>query len=453
MGNDPRLLRTPAAGVTPEMLAAREQVDRILASDTLHSSEVLRKLLRFLADKTFAGEADDLKEYSVGLDALGKPSTYDPRQDAGVRIQASRLRQKLDDYYRNEGTDDPLVIELPRGRFKLAWRFNASAVPPAVALPPAPIVPELTAPAAELRSLEKWRSLAIGLAVVSLVLAIITVWSLSKAWRARPVNPSTADSTPELDTLWSPFLSSAHHLIIAFANPLFVRFQRSSGPDVVYHKIGNNSWEDALRSPEFSLLSQSFGNPPAKPTYNMVERSQLVSTFVAAQFFARRRNDISLARSGDLSWQQLADNDVIQFAPLNIGEEHSALPVRAALVVDGTGVRNLLPLAGEPPVYADPPDHQPSDGEGLELISLLPGPMGRTTVMTFSSNHAWGVLGGIQSLTDPAFARALLKKLRDRSGNLPPYYQIVFRIRYRDGTPTSASYVTHRVLTATQTLH
>src|ERR1700761_9813147 len=91
---------------------AREQVDRILASDTLRTSEALRRLLRFLADKTFSGEADSLKEYTVGLDALGKPPTYDTRQDAGVRLQASRLRLKLEEYYRTEGRDDPLRIEM-----------------------------------------------------------------------------------------------------------------------------------------------------------------------------------------------------------------------------------------------------------------------------------------------------------------------------------------------------
>ena len=101
--------------------AAREQIDRILASDTLRASEVLRRLLRFLADKTFSGEAEHLKEYSVGLDALGKPATYDPSRDSGVRLQASRLRQKLDKYYRTEGSYDPLMIELPRGRFKIVW--------------------------------------------------------------------------------------------------------------------------------------------------------------------------------------------------------------------------------------------------------------------------------------------------------------------------------------------
>jgi hypothetical protein len=261
---------------------------------------------------------------------------------------------------------------------------------------------------------------------------------------------SAAASTPELDALWSPFLSSTRHLIIAFANPLFVRFQRSESPDIVYHEIGNNSWNDALGSPEFSLLSRTLGNPAAKPTFNMVERSQLVSAFALGQFLARRRGDVSLTRVLELTWQQLADNDVIQFAPLSIDEGQSALPVRPALFVDKEGVRNLRPLAGEPPVYVDPPDHQASDGEGLELVSVLPGPMGRTTVMTFSSNHAWGVISGVQSLTDPAFTSALVRRLREPSGKIPLYYQVVFKIKYRDGTPTNASYVTHHVLALTQ---
>ena len=454
MSNEPQSLRAPVADGAPGLEAVREQVDRLLASDTLRASEVLRRLLRFLADKTFAGEADHLKEYSVGLDALGKPPTYDPRQDAGVRLQASRLRHKLDEYYRSEGRNDPLVVELPKGRFKIAWHPKSVETIPVASVPPLPVTaapsPGEAVPAMEPSHVKNWRSLAIGLAALSLLLAFVTIWSLSRATRTLAANPPIAESTPELDALWSPFLSSSHHLIIAFANPLFVRFQRSGSPDIVYHKIGNNSWDEALRSSEFSILSRSLGTPPATPTFNMVERSQLVSAFVLGQFFARRRDDISLTRSGELSWQQFADNDVIQFAPLNIDEGHSALPVRPALIVDDQGVRNLQPLAGEPPVYVDPPDHQASDGEGLELVSVLPGPMGRTTVVTFSSNHAWGVLGGVQSLTDPAFARVLLKRLKEPSGKIPLYYQMVFKVRYRDGTPTNASYVTHRVLALTQ---
>src|SRR5436309_13497356 len=118
----------------PCMLVGEEtpsaQVERILQSDTFRSSGVLRRLFRFLADKAFSGEADQLKEYSIGIDAFGKPPTYDPRQDAIVRLQIGRLRQKLGEYYRTEGKDDPVVMELPKGRFKLSWELRSAPVAP-----------------------------------------------------------------------------------------------------------------------------------------------------------------------------------------------------------------------------------------------------------------------------------------------------------------------------------
>jgi hypothetical protein len=302
---------------------------------------------------------------------------------------------------------------------------------PATAAPPGP--PDTTI---ELRNLKKWRALAVGLAAALLLLAFACVWTLSLPSRTLGAKPVSSVSTPELDALWSPFLSAGrHHLIIAFINPLFVRLERKRGPDIIYRTRGNNSWNDAISSPEFSVLSRSLGNPSVAPTFNMVERSSLVSTFALSQFFATRRSDISLARSSEFTWQRFADNDVILLSPLKIDQRGgSALAVQPALVVEKDGIRNLRPLAGEPPQYADPQDHQDSDGEGLELVSVLPGPMRRTTVMTFSSNHAWGVIGGVQSLTDAAFARVLVKKLRESSGKIPLYYQVVFKIEYRDGS-------------------
>jgi hypothetical protein len=81
----------------------QNQIERILHSDELRGCEALRRLLRLLADKSVCGQADELKEYIVAIDGLGKPSSYDPRKNSTVRIQVGRLRQKLADYYRTEG--------------------------------------------------------------------------------------------------------------------------------------------------------------------------------------------------------------------------------------------------------------------------------------------------------------------------------------------------------------
>src|SRR5437660_9369368 len=75
--------------------SSHAEIDRILHSDTFRNSDLLRHLLRFLADKTISGEADQLQEYAIGIDALGKPSSYDPRQDSVVRIQVGRCGRSL----------------------------------------------------------------------------------------------------------------------------------------------------------------------------------------------------------------------------------------------------------------------------------------------------------------------------------------------------------------------
>ena len=114
-----------------EAEAIRAQVERILQNKNLRLSEVQRRLFSYLADKSLSGEADELKEYTLGLDAFGKPPSYDPRQESVVRMHVARLRQKLADYYRIEGVNDPILVDLPKGGFKVTFlpRSPAPQIP------------------------------------------------------------------------------------------------------------------------------------------------------------------------------------------------------------------------------------------------------------------------------------------------------------------------------------
>jgi hypothetical protein len=399
---------------------------------------VLRHMLRFLANKTFAGEADQLKEYVIGIDALGKPPEYDPRRDAAVRLQASRLRQKLEEYYGSEGSNDPVTIELPRGGFKITWRYNGgSGSLREPAIKPAPLGLSRT-----------WRVPTIWLAFVSAIFACCCVWlALLLLLRAPASASASAGSAPELDAVWHPFLSSAHHLIIAFSGLTFVRFQRQPGRDIWYRQQNATNWEETVDSSEFAAFSRLLGHPPAMPTSEYATRGELLATFVLGQFLAPRRRDVSITELSQLTWQQLADNDVIFLAPRDaVAERELSLPIRLAFIADKTGIRNLQPKPGESPVYASLQPSQDGNGETFVLISLMRGPLGRTTVASFTGGGAWGAFGAIQSLMDPSFARVLVSKMKDGSGQMPAAYQVVLRIKYRDGTPTTVSYVTHRVL-------
>src|SRR5271169_2066272 len=120
-----------------EAETARAQVERIFQSKTFRSSDVLRHLLSYLVDASLAGTADELKEYTVAVDALGKPSSYDPRQESAVRMQVGRLRQKLAEYYRTEGIDDPVILDLPKGGFTVVFEPRKTPFEPIVPAEPA----------------------------------------------------------------------------------------------------------------------------------------------------------------------------------------------------------------------------------------------------------------------------------------------------------------------------
>ena len=95
----------------------RAEVDRILASKGFASAGRLSRLLRYVVDKTLAGEADQLKEYAVGVEVFDRDSNYDPRLDSIVRVEAGRLRSRLDEYYNGGGAASPIRISLPRGAY------------------------------------------------------------------------------------------------------------------------------------------------------------------------------------------------------------------------------------------------------------------------------------------------------------------------------------------------
>ena len=72
--------------MVPELDPPKVQIQRIVSSKAFKTSEVHRNLLNYFAEKSLSGDAQNLKEYTVGLDVFGKPSSYDPRQESVVRM-------------------------------------------------------------------------------------------------------------------------------------------------------------------------------------------------------------------------------------------------------------------------------------------------------------------------------------------------------------------------------
>ena len=183
--------------------SAQAQIERILQNKSLRLSEVQRRLLIYLTEKSLAGEADDLKEYTVGIDAFGKPASYDPRQESVVRMHVARLRQKLADYYRTDGIDDPILVELPKGGFKMTFE-------------PRPARCVIDKPSGRRPTMQ-----------ILLAASLLIVMACALYFVARPSRAERAGSdpvsawSPDLQQLWGPLLSAGRPLVVCIATPSF----------------------------------------------------------------------------------------------------------------------------------------------------------------------------------------------------------------------------------------
>ena len=112
-----------AAGLSKDTgKAVRQQLDRMLASPTFQQVDRLKRFLNFIVTETIAGRGDQLKEYVVGVQVFDKETSFDPRTDPIVRVQARRLRARLARYYRSEGQTDETIIDLPKGGYVPVFR-------------------------------------------------------------------------------------------------------------------------------------------------------------------------------------------------------------------------------------------------------------------------------------------------------------------------------------------
>jgi Tol biopolymer transport system component len=157
------------AGLSPakhgelEPSAIQAELARIVASQTFARSGRLSRFLQFVVAAAMEGRTEDLKEYSIALEVFDRPASYDPQIDSLVRVEASRLRARLKEYYASEGQNDLIRIDIPKGSY-------------------APVFGERSAPVTE-HPASGWRRRSI---IPAAAVAVIAIGWLASGLRTAP---------------------------------------------------------------------------------------------------------------------------------------------------------------------------------------------------------------------------------------------------------------------------
>lgn len=95
--------------------AERTELHTVLQAPIFVRSPALSHLLSYLCEKTFAGETNEIKEYSIALDVFDRRDSFAQDTDSIVRVEANRLRKRLSEYYARDGAADPRSHHNSRG--------------------------------------------------------------------------------------------------------------------------------------------------------------------------------------------------------------------------------------------------------------------------------------------------------------------------------------------------
>src|SRR5436305_11121362 len=105
----------------------KHELDAILASGIFNRAPNLAQVLTYVCAKYFEGAAEQIKEYNIAVEALGRQADFDQKRDSIVRVEAHRLRKRLREYYDADGADHAIRIDIPPGQY--APRFLPASPP------------------------------------------------------------------------------------------------------------------------------------------------------------------------------------------------------------------------------------------------------------------------------------------------------------------------------------
>jgi hypothetical protein len=399
-------------GVTRE--EKEKELRELLASGVVREKTQLHSLLTYLGTKAIEAPQQTLKEYTIGIEALGKPADYDPRIDPSVRVEVAKLRQRLKEYYNGAGAAHPVRLEIPKGAYMPAF---VTATPRAAAP----------------NSRKRWI-----LAAAAMVL--VTVTAVFWLARNRPGNRLA----PEIEAFWAPHFTGRPPTLLIYGAPLFYRTGTS-----FYRNTRVNRPEDLAGSEEARGILDRLQAQKPRPVYHFTGVGEVEALFHLTRLLAANGAVLMAERSNTVTWEDLKGKHVVFLGGRKFNPQIPELPYKPKFEAAERRIVNLDPGPGEPAEY---PTVNIVAGDGIlerhALISVYPGFTPGTRLVTLECYSTDGTLAAAEFLTRPDMLAQLVSHklpLRPERGVFRAF-QVVIGARFNRGVVVSLFYKTHRVL-------
>ena len=447
-----------------------EHLEKVLHSRTLQNSESLKAFLRFVVEKAVDDQEAQLKEYTIATEVFGRDSDYDPRIDSVVRVQAGRLRTKLQEYYAGEGKADEVIIDLPKGHYHPVFNYARAEHTTQDAIHATSPAPEAATnghahaaalnehaavePAPAGLSGRTQRLFLVGIIVV-LCFALLALYYSNRELRQRQ---TAADSSPfnaeEYKAVWGLFVSDPEPPLLILSNPAVYRFVNRADPAAATARALHLTPEQVrttTATPDFKAqqLPIDETQPQLLLSVGMYTgMGEAIGLYRLSTLFRSANRDILLRQSRHANAADLKYRNVILLGSVYVNEWSRKLPVSESFnYTNAATIENRLPLPGEEKEYR--PQFDERTGElraDYALITVKPNVSGDHAVMTLAGIYSEGTEAAAEFITTKNHLAVLTQKLKEAGGqNTPPkYYQALLKVGVENGTPTTITLVALR---------
>jgi hypothetical protein len=375
-------------------------VQRVAQSAQFMRADTLRKLLLFL----WVNRNREISEYAVATEALGRRADFDSKTDASVRVQISRLRSKLKDFYETEESGGAYTLCIPVGTHTLTILENELPLS----------VPTIAEAVRTPFSHTQYARLL--LIITGIALVILSSWLL---WDRHTRNSIAHRPFVKPTSFWINFIDPKTPVTIILPTPTF--FQYPKLPKLHIRDINVNDYQAWQTSGTLKSLAKINGAPTLDRYYTVT------SDTLAAVDLARYMESDGVADhvvfevSSDSSMKLLEKASVIAlggYSTLYAFRDYLA-SMNFSMGPEEAWVANAHPTAGESPRYA-----VSVEGSGLRIepaiIAVLPGRAPNLKLLLMQSQHT----NALVMMLTSKIGDSLFQKMYAAHGS-PAYFEMV----------------------------
>src|SRR5581483_2772995 len=415
----------------PEKEQYSRQIERLVNSHTLHGSESLCRLLRYLAEHALNHPGAPLKEYQIATEVFGRPSDFDPQLDSTIRVQAGRLRLKLAEYYANEGLDDNIVVELPKGTYVLAFhqRSNGPEKPRPELVPK-----DLERAATPSEPNPRRWNLAIPILTVLLCAAVAFIVALLAARdtaQSLTAHNSVANAPASFQTFWRAFVSGPEEPWVVFSNGAFI-----GRPETGLRYFDASHDDRSKILDHYTGVGEVLAIHELDRVFNLLHRDLRVKRGSLLSLDDAKNNNLIFVGSPaeNLSLLEIPGSEQFVFRRMTSGPRKGDL-----------AVVNVHPQPGEEKVFLATPG--PPLTEDYAVISLVRGLNPGRTMLMLAGTTTIGTQAAVEYVCRQNSLEELLLRLSvSDSGEVKPF-EAVLRVKVTRGVPVETQLVALRKTT------